>query len=373
MEHADLQGRVPSLLEVLHEAPSLLEALPSEACKSLSATCRSLRTSFCAKVRIIWVSDAKGASKLCCTVWPNLLMVVCTPGFILASNLKAHWDVMMEISLCDVQDQTAVLVRSYQGVRPQLMDLPYQHSAALSNFADKHRRNAITMTLRGPLVRCGAVRLLMLDCWPTLEALRVEAVPQLEAESMSHFSTSLPNLASLSIKHCCPAALELSILGLAWPQLSSLNLSHNQLDANFMSIMPQARWTHLHVLELDSNMISAAGIQHLVACSLPLLEYLQLSNTGVDEPALCYLAKGQWPSLYLLDLTHNNIGAKGISYLVQGCWPSLASLFLSKQGLDEEVCSLLGIEYPEKSIFEAVFRKSGLHQFPYLRIYLCNR
>ena len=107
---------------------------------------------------------------------------------------------------------------------------------------------------------------------------------------MSHFSNSLPNLATIDIAHCSTAALELLRSGTSWPQIRAVSLAHNQLDANAVSVMPQARWTNLRCLKLSHNMIGASGVQHLVACSWPHLDMLRLKNTCIDGPALSFLA-----------------------------------------------------------------------------------
>ena len=129
--------------------------------KNLSATCRTLRTSFCARVTVITLSDAADASKLCCTTWPQLMMVVfendATRG-----KLSAQWEIMMEIELlaggCVSSRQTVMLFRSYHQLNAPLTDLPSQHCAALSDFAVKCRGTALVITLQGPCVGCGAVQ-----------------------------------------------------------------------------------------------------------------------------------------------------------------------------------------------------------------------
>ena len=82
-------------------------------------------------------------------------MVVCTSGSKLKTKLSAQWEYMLEIWLRGMYlvGKTAVLVWPCQQMHTPLMDLPKQHSAALSDFADKHWHNATDMTLQGPLVR----------------------------------------------------------------------------------------------------------------------------------------------------------------------------------------------------------------------------
>lgn len=381
-ENAKQQGRMPSFIETLHSVPTLLGILPPTAFKALSATCRSLRTYFCAQVMVISLSNAEDASKLCCTAWPQLLMVVCASGAELGSQLSAQWQYMLEMSVCDasMQGKTAVLIRPWQQSGTPLMDLPRQHSAALSAFADKHRHLTedlrwgppYEMKLRGPFMSCSVAQSLMHNSWPTITVLEWHALPQREAESVSWLSSSLPNLTGISFRHCFIAASDLLRFGTSWSELKTISLAHNQLDASSISAIPQASWPHLRYLELGHNMISTAGVQHLVDCSWPCLQVLSLTNTGIDGAALRCLAQGHWPELCLLDLVDNNIDAIGASYLIQGNWPLLTSLVLSAQGLDEETCFLLGVAYPGGRTIGMSLYKSRLHQFPNLKVGLVH-
>ena len=302
-------------------------------------------------------------------------MVVCVSGADLESQLSAQWEFMLGMSLYDAfgEDKTAVLIWSCQQSDTALMDLPSQHSAVLSAFADRHRHYTAKLKLRGPLVSSRVVQTLMQHWWPTVQSLHLYASPQLEAESMSCFRSSLPNLTTIEIRHCSIAALELLKLGTRCHQLRTITLAHNQLDADSISIIPRASWAHLRYLDLGHNMIGGAGVQHLVSYSWPSLQILFLTNTGIDGAALRCLAQGQWPELCLLDLLDNNIDATGALYLTQGNWPLLTILVLSFQGLDQEACSLLGIAYPDRRIIQMnqmVPCKSRLHQFPNLKVHM---
>ena len=233
---------------------------------------------------------------------------------------------------------------------------------------DKHRHTAQELTLQGALVGYRVVQTLFYDVWPKVKFLCLSGSPQLAAESMSYLDASLPSLTNIGIMHCPTAASELLRSGTAWPQMVSVSLPHNQLDANAMSMLRQAEWTHLRVLILDKNKIDASGMQHLVACSWPFLDNLSLANTGIDEVALHCLAEGQWPRLQLLDLSKNNICARGISYLTEGSWPVLRALLLSEQVLDEEACSLLKIACPATT--KMLSYKSGLVQLELLSVWI---
>lgn len=208
--------------------------------------------------------------------------------------------------------KTAGLVQSRQQVHTPLMGLQEQQSAVLSVFADKHRHTAQKLTLQGPLVGYRVVQTLSSGVWPKVQELYLCGSPQLAADSMSLLNGSLPKMVNAEITHCHSAALELLDAGTAWLRIDSVNLAHNQLDANALSLLPQANWTHLRSLRLDHNMIGVSGMQHLVACSWPVLQCLSLENVDIDELALHCLAEGQWPVLQFLDLSENNMCAQGI-------------------------------------------------------------
>ena len=63
-----------------------------------------------------------------------------------------------------------MLIQSCQQLDSPLMDLPRQHSAALSAFADKHRRCAEEFKLQRPLVNYSVARSLMQNSWPTFSS-----------------------------------------------------------------------------------------------------------------------------------------------------------------------------------------------------------
>lgn len=345
MEPSSQQGPIRSFIEVVHEAPTVLDVLSPAALKNLSSTCKTLRTSFCASVTVISVPDPEDASKLCFTTWPKLVMVVCNPGAEMKSHLSAQWTFMMEVVLFLTVSLpvNAILLRSSQEPDTALLDLTSQHFAALSQLADKHRRTAQGMQLQGPLVGCRVHLTLMTGEWPILQFFSLADTPQLGLESVSHLSSSLPSLANISIENSFLEAAALLKLHTCWPGLQCINLSNNQLDTSGILAITQVRWSNLRYLDLDFTTIGIVGMQHLVSCSWLLLDHLGLRHTCIDIPSLQCLAQGVWPMLRWLNLMGNSIDATGITYLMQGNWPLLEMLILSAQGIDEEACSLLGI------------------------------
>ena len=266
-------------------------------------------------------------------------MVVSLNEHDLKSKLSAHWEYMLEM---DTNSCSAVLVRSRQQLHNPLTDLPSQHCAALSAFADKPRHvKQRVVTLRGPLVCCWLNHYQTCDAWPLLKHLRLVDVPQLDTESISHLHQL--SLKGIVVVDCFLDAAVLLRLSVGWRQLKRIVLQNNQLNDNAMSVIGLANWPNLQHLSLDFNILGTAGMQHLVSCSLPLLQRLTLEHAGIEEPAVRCLAQGQWPALLVLSLDGNYIDTTGVLYLLQGRWPLLKLLILSPEGLDREAASHFGI------------------------------
>ena len=304
---------MPSLLDVVHEVPELLEVLLPEELKTLSATCRSVRTSFCARVRVISLADPADAMKLCCTTWPQLLMVVSTSG--VTSKLSAQWHYLVDVTLewsgplFTRTHETAVLVRPHKQLHSPLTDLPSQYCDVLSGFTDKHRHKAKIMELRGPFVGCSVIQALTRDIWPAEQKLKL-ASQQLGVESMSHLSDSLHSLTYISVRDSSLDARAHSNLGTRWPQLQDIALCSDQLDLSVISALTQAKWAHLYHLTLIYSMLDVTGLRHLRSGSLPELRFLSLICLVVDIDGASLaqdLAQGLCPALQCLTVNGQDV------------------------------------------------------------------
>ncbi|KAL3151074.1 hypothetical protein ABBQ38_012944 [Trebouxia sp. C0009 RCD-2024] len=371
------------LIEVLLQAPNLLDELPPAARKSLSATCRSLRTHFRAQATIITVSDPRDVSKIRCTAWPQLMAVQCSAAVKeFKSQLLSEWEFMMQIRivrLSPTSTLTALLIGAAQQHHTPLGELSSKHYATLSALLAKHTPGGMGVTLQGPLVDCKVLQCLTDQHGPNLNNIHTCDSPRLGLERPS-FMVVTNSLRSVAIKDSCLNAAMPLWLGSALPQLESLCLIGNQLDHDALSAISQATWSRLDHLNMSSSMLGLTGMKHLVSWSLPSLAVLSLDHTGIDAPAARCLAQGCWPALYMLDLEGNNIGASGVSHLVRGNWPLLTRLVLSDPGLDGEAFLYLGIAGMDASSDDFFkFPKDGtmvytsnLPQFPSLQVYVCD-
>ena len=209
--------------------------LPPAALKNLSATCKPLRTSFCAQVTIISLSDPADVSKLRCTIWPRLLMVVCISESELHSKLSIQWEFMMAVDCAKhlvISKFTAVLIRPQEQLHITSCDLPSQHCAVLSDFVDKHTCDTFHIILRGLFVECMVLQLLTHVTWPQLKGFTLVQSPQLGLASMGCLSDSWHSLTGIKILDSFLNASLLLKVGTGWPQLYVLVLSNNQLDCN---------------------------------------------------------------------------------------------------------------------------------------------
>lgn len=177
----------------------------------------------------------------------------------------------MEISMLEaglICGRTAVLIGSREKLRIPLIDLPSQHCAAVTDFADKHRHNARCLTLWGPLIGSRLVQSLTQNLWPQLRSLTVSDAPQwVVVKGMSRLTDSLPCLIDIRIANNCLDASVLPKLVMGWSQLEGVGLSRTQLDANAMSAVKHATWPHLEAVDLTFNSLGVAGMQLLVSCS----------------------------------------------------------------------------------------------------------
>lgn len=152
-----------------------------------------------------------------------------TCGSELASRLSAQWDLLMSLSDNSWRCKTVVLVRSRQQAHAPLEDLPIQHAAALSDFADRYHDFVQDMTLWGPLAGCRVVQTLSSYAWRAVRRLILCESPYFHAESMSYLITCLPSLQPINIKKIALlpywSCSDLTEPGLEFTALSSPTIS----------------------------------------------------------------------------------------------------------------------------------------------------
>lgn len=332
-----------SFIDLLYETPRLLEVLPPTSLKSVSATCKSLRTSFRARVSIIHLSCPEDALTLRCATWPQLVLVVCTSDSELRStHFSAGWQYMLGLVMRGACFKSAVMVVSHSLASLPVIDLSKRHCTALADFADKHSHDTKFLRLQGPCLVGRAFQALAQGPWLVLDCLEVCKAPQLGVEGASHLC-HLYTLTDITFADCCLDAAALMQLGTGCPGLERICLSNNQFDANTILGLPRNKWHQLWMLELSFNTLGPTGMQHIASCSWPEMMCLSLHHTGIDEHDLKWLAQASWPTFRILNLAGNIINAVGSSHLLHGNWPYLRRICLSAEGIDEEARSLLGI------------------------------
>lgn len=280
-----------SFIDLLYETPRLLEVLPPTSLKSVSATCKSLRTSFRARVSVIHLSCPEDASALSCTTWPQLVLVVCTSDSkeLRSTHFSADWQYMLELVVRGAYFQSAVMVGSHSHASLPVIDLPKQHCAALADFADKHRHDTKFLCLQRPHLGDRAFQTLTQPSWPALDRLEVCKAPPLGVKSASHLC-NLYSLTDVTFADCRLDAAALSQLGTGCPCLERISLSNNQFDVDTILGLQRDKWHQLWILELSFNPLGSAGMQHLASCSWPEMMCLSLHHTGIDEHDFQWLA-----------------------------------------------------------------------------------
>ena len=133
-----------------------------------------------------------------------------------------------------------------------------------------------------------------------------------------------------------------------WPMLQVLNLSpHQQWSSLLVQELAAASWTTLTDLNLSGAWLDAQETFHLQSAHWPHLTKLNLSEclkrwsytlplepgVSVQEQLLVsyrYVSAGCWPKLFELDMSCNDITAATMALLVKGNWPALSRLKLQR-------------------------------------------
>ena len=323
-----------TLLDVVHAAPRLLEVLPSESLKALSATCSFLHTWTRTQITALTLPICDHLTLLQPQQWPSLCVVwiTATAVDLLSVSLRhvrrdcAVLADLVSSSTLDVltDGKRVVLIQpatkclGSHGLAPCQIHLP-----AMSQFAEHSEEACVVVALldRGE----DTLRLLSDMMWPHLSLLAIFSNRIGSDAFVNLVPNNLPSLKTFSIrahKFDTQAAFHLA-RGLPH-MLSSLLLVTN-IDAEAAHHLSTANWPYLTRLQIDSNMYKLPGVQSLTAASVQKL------------------AQGQWPLLEVLDLRCEDLDQCAIGHLVQGCWPMLRKLTLNSKCMTEAVCGMLSI------------------------------
>jgi len=335
-----------AFLDIIHQAPRLLEMLCQDSLKALSATSRNLRAAVHDMTTVLAIKHEADIGCLLKGNWPHLSLVIMRNqeyGYSSYSQLlTTKWRLLARIDLS---------TRCFGSVDVVFLLQPLQHPQHVGH--DKHRfyaqplrhllrkewsglRRLDLSEVKSSSMGLAVMAQLSQGDSPVLTSLDLSD-NKLGADSMSEIITgNFPALESLDVssKKLDVEAMRQLVKG-DWPTLKYLWLSINPLlNADGIKQLSGAKWGQLHDLSLSYTPVTADMMEELVKLPLARLKTLSLSGCGLDVPAVSVLARANWPTLRSLRLTENRLPAEAVSQLIRGRFPALRLLDLSNCKMD---------------------------------------
>ena len=302
-----------SLLDVLHQVPTLPELLTQGSQLALSATCKSFRLQFFAQVQVVTVLREEDYALVPQRKWPRLNLVILQDAYSYCSVSLPENIRIVKIHISDADGRA--IVSMLRPLHNPASDLPSTRLAA--------QQLAHQMRLRWPLM--GSFT--MSDVH-NLDGLGNKIVSQLVTGRWTH-------LVRLLLSDCDLQAEEFLLLGQGnWPGLMWLDVSGSSLDAKGMAWLAKGNWPRLFSIKLSVNpTLGARAIAQLGAANW-LKEELVITDTPFSTDMAAALADLQLPKLRELRLKGSGLTAAAVSELARADWPNLRDLSMHHDDLD---------------------------------------
>lgn len=335
-----------AFLDIIHQAPRLLEMLPQDSLKALLATSRNLRAAVHDMTTVLTIEHEADIACLLKGDWPHLGLVIMRNqeyGYSSYSQLLTpKWRLLARLDLstrCFGSMDVVFLLQPLQ--HPQLMghDKNRFYAQPLRHLLGTDwsgLRKLDLSQVKSSSMGLAVMAQLSQGDWPLLTSLDLSD-NKLGADSMSEITKrKFPALESLDVSSnkLDVEAMRQLVKG-DWPTLKYLWLSINPLlNAEGIKQLASAKWSQLHDLSLSYTSVTAEMMEELVKLPLPRLKTLSLSGCGLDVPAVSVLARANWPALRSLRLTENRLPAEAVSQLIRGRFPALRLLDLANCKMD---------------------------------------
>lgn len=294
-----------TLLDVLHEVPTLADLLTKSAQKALSAASRSFRELFIAQVQAVTVTSREDFDLLFKCKWPLLSMVIHESDkrddpFAPSDRTVAYVTTLAR----DYQTHASIFF---------LKPLPTSGKGDLAWAPSAGQQLAHHLTARSPDLTVLSLQDVQ------IHVLGIAIIAQIVNSSWSA-------LLNLCLRGCGLGVEGVTLLIQGnWPVLKGLHLSKNCLDAEAMSLLVKGDWPSLRKIDLGCNpTLDAVAIAHLSAAQWRL-EVLVLAQVLVTPAMAAELAK--LTTLVTIDLSDTGLIATAMRELArartgQPCVPS---------------------------------------------------
>lgn len=247
--------------------------------------------------------------------WPQLTHLTLTKSpigqFHIAMLAQARQASLPALTHLTITDHSMVTAAAMQGLAgPEWSAL--QH-LDLSNAVMKDFR-----AYGSPAEAC---RCLAAGTWPQLTSLNLSANNITGAEVAELAKGTMPMLQVLNLSPVLQewsSSLVQALAAASWTTLTDLNLSAARLDAQETFHLQSAHWPHLTKLNLSE-------------CLKRCYKLPQEPDVSAYQQLLVsyrHVSYGCWPKLVELDMSCNDITAATMALLVTGNWPALSRLKL---------------------------------------------
>ena len=313
-----------TLLDVLHEVPTLPECLSPKSQKALSATCKSCHDRFIGQVQVVTIMRKEDYALVFKRSWPRLNMVILQYKGAYCSSIPPPNIGIFDIRV-EAEGNSQSLISLLRPLHDPAIGVPCPRLAA--------QQLAHQMSVR----------------WPSLHLLRVMEVHDMDGLYQEFVSQLVKgtwtHLADLSLSGCDLKAEGLVILSQGnWPGLTFLDVSGSRLDAEGMALLAKGNWPSLTSISLNFDpTMDAAAVSHLAAANWPI-ETLIIEDTPFSADLAAKLADLHFPELTQVDLGGCcGLTSAAVFELARADWPSLCNLSLDHDDPDA-MAVLLGLD-----------------------------
>ncbi len=269
-----------SFMEVVHEAPRLMELMTPECLKALTATCTQLRQDFRQRVTTITMTNEQDQAMLLADKWPSLVMVVISYTFSLDEKLawyqerlttrkfftsylsKREWATIMRIKVeeGDVTvsessfNQSEALVVRARHQSSQDMNIK-AYGVALARLATEWEAKARRFFLASEFESAdlNPFKHLHMGNWPCLERIDCFGECGDELPVSCFWGEHLPNLRNVHMVWCSLGANIVQRLVTTCPHLCSLTLTECKVDAAALACLRQAYFSRPGNLSINTT------------------------------------------------------------------------------------------------------------------------
>ncbi len=284
LERSNAQPVPPavSFMDVVHEAPRLMELLTPECLKALTATCTQLRRNFRHRVTTITMTNERDQAMLIANKWPRLVIVVISTRLSYEEEMtsldhftpylsKREWATMVRIKVEEggrrnwfsrFKHSVALVVRARHQSSEDMDTKAYD--VALTRLATewvaKTRSVSICMYSTSKAANLNPTKHLHTGNWACLESICCIGQYDDALPVSCFWDMQSSNLQNLRMYYCSLGADMIQVLVTICPHLRNLTLTECKVDAAALACLSQACFSRLCNLSISTTLLGCHSI-----------------------------------------------------------------------------------------------------------------